>query len=158
MALDPPPVIDVQYRVIASARRRRWLVQLPHECDRVAFFICALSPAALLMWPLLSLRNEAFIVAALLCSAGCLISSEWKRLGIAGLLVASLLATAGCGKSEPSSRATSAQLSGEMSASDTSIREATRYRDPRLGYTPKRIDLIKGEATGGGNKDAIHAD
>lgn len=158
MDVDRHSAIDVHHSVIERARRRTWRAQIPQRCDRIALLVCAMSPVALLLWPLLDLRNEAFIFAALLCGGACLISSEWKTLGLASLAIASLLATSGCVPSETSVRATSVSPSSEMSAADTSIREATRYQDPRLGYTPKKIDIVKGEAVGGDKEDAVHAD
>jgi len=158
MDLDRRPAIDVHHSIIERARRRTWRAQIPQRCDRIALLVCAMAPVALLIWPLLDLRNEAFALAALLCGGACLISSEWKTLGLASLAIASLLATSGCVSSETSSRATSVSTSRDMSAVDASIREATRYQDPRLGYTPKKIDIVKGEAAGGDKEDAIHAD
>jgi hypothetical protein len=158
MDLYRRPAIDVHHSVIERSRRRTWRAQIPQRCDRIALLVCAMAPAALLIWPLLDLRNEAFVLAALLCGGACLISSEWKTLGLASLAIAALLATSGCVPSEISSRATGASPSSEMSAADTSIREATRYQDPRLGYTPKKIDIVKGEAVGGDKEDAVHAD
>ncbi len=158
MDLDPRPPIDVHHSVIERPRRRTWRAQIPQRSDRIALLLCAVAPAALLIWPLLDLRNEAFVLAALLCGGACLISSEWKTLGLACLAIAALLSTSGCVPSEISSRATSASPSSEMSAADKSIREATRYKDPRLGYTPEKIDIVKGEAVGGDKEYAIHAD
>ena len=158
MDLDPRPAIDVHHSVIERARRRTWRAQIPQRCDRIALLVCAMAPAVLLIWPLLDLRNEAFVLASLLCGGACLISSEWKRLGLASLAIASLLATSGCVPSETSSRATSVPPSSELSAADTSIREATRYQNPRLGYTPKKIDIVKGETVGGHQEDASHAE
>lgn len=158
MDLDPRPAIDVHHSVIERARRRTWRAQIPQRSDRIALLLCAMAPAALLIWPLLDLRNEAFVLATVLCGGACLISSKWKTLGLASFAIAALLATSGCVPSDISSRATSASPSSGMSAADESIREATRYKDPRLGYTPKKIDIFKGEAVGGNQKDAIHAD
>lgn len=158
MNLDRRPAIDANHSVIERARRRTSSAHIPQRCDRIALLICSTAPAALLLWPLLDLRNEAFVLALLICGGACLISSEWKKLGIASLVVASLLATSGCVASETSSREASVPPPRRISAVDTSIREATRYRDPRIGYTPKKIDIVKGEAVDGDKGEAIHAD
>ena len=75
------------------------------------------------------------------------------------LAVASLLATSGCSKETTMPDPTRTTLASEQQAKSpeelrASIREATKYRDPREGLKPKGIDMLSGEVKSKGDKDA----
>lgn len=155
MAARMRPATDVEFRVVTTRPRRRRLPQLPDVGDRLALVFCFLSLGSLSLWPLLGLMNGAFIVATLLSSAACLVSSEWKRYAVVGLLVAALLCTSGCTDARPTDVTSSERIDASTGPS-ASIREATRYQDPRLGHLPKKIDLLRGEVVGGNQREVIN--
>lgn len=158
MALRRRDATDVEFRVITTRQRRQSLQKPVHGGDRLATVFCILSLASLSLWPLLGLMTEAFIVATLLSSVGCLVSSEWKRYAVAGALIAALLATSGCTDPRPTSSTSSPQTAAQADDTSASIREATRYRDPRLGHRPKGIDLLSGQVVSSYKGDSVNED
>lgn len=158
MALRMRDATDVEFRVITTRQRRQSLQEPVRSGDRLASVFCLLSIASLSLWPLFGLMTESFIVATLLSSAGCLVSSEWKRYAVAGALIATLLATSGCTDPRPTSSSSSTQTAAQAEDASTSIREATRYRDPRLGHQPKGIDLLSGQVVSSFKGDSVNED
>jgi len=158
MALRMRDATDVEFRVITTRQRRQSLQKPIHGDDRLAYAFCLLSIAALSLWPLFGLMTESFMVATLLSSAGCLVSSEWKRYAVAGALIVALLATSGCTGSRPTSSSSSTQIGVQADDASASIREATRYRDPRLGHQPKGIDLLGGQVVSSNRGDSDNED
>ncbi|BDU15384.1 hypothetical protein [Lysobacter auxotrophicus] len=153
-------IIDAEFRVIGRSRWAGWMAQFPSKRDRFAFVCSVIAPLAVLGGVLLGFFHFAFLAAVLIVTVGCLVSTEWQRYGVLGLVVASLLATSGCSQEatpEPQ-RATlasdrQAKLPEEVRAS---IRRATKYRDPRKGVTPMGIDILSGEVKANDEKDTTH--
>ena len=158
MAVEARHATDVEFRVVTTRPRRRRFPQLLDGGDRIALVFCLLSLASLSLWPLLGLMTEAFIVATLLSSAGCLVSSEWKRYAAVGLLIAALLGTSGCTEARPTDLTSSQRNAAPAGASSASIREATRYQDPRLGHRPKKIDILRGAVVRDRQGEVINED
>jgi hypothetical protein len=96
------------------------------------------------------------LVLASLCS---LLTRSHRHLAPYGLALALALGLSGCSPdARPDDRAGSALAGSATTQGDlrTSIREATRYRDPREGLNPKGINLLDGEAQDTNGKDANH--
>ncbi|RDY66719.1 hypothetical protein DX912_11380 [Lysobacter soli] len=153
-------IIDAEFRVIGRPRWAGWMAQFPNKRDRFAFVCSVIAPLAVLGGVLLGFVHFAFLAAVVIVTVGCLVSTEWQRYGALGLMVASLLATIGCSQ-ETTHEPPRATLASEQQAKSTeeaqaSIREATRYRDPREGLKPKGIDILSGEVNAKGDKDATH--
>ncbi|PPU05234.1 hypothetical protein XacyCFBP2565_21980, partial [Xanthomonas arboricola pv. corylina] len=78
-----------------------------------------------------------FIAGLLLVGIAAMLTEQHKPIGLASLALAVLLATTGCSKApEPLSPDHTEKTQAEVQAS---IREATKYRDPRAGFKPKPI-------------------
>lgn len=152
-------IIDADFRVIGRSRWAGWMAQFPNKRDRFAFVCSVVAPLAVLGGLLLGFIHSAFLAAVLIVTLGCLVSTEWQRYGVLGLVVASLLATSGCSKETTMPAPTRTTLASEQQAKSpeevrASIREATKYRDPREGLKPKGIDMLSGEVKSKGDKDA----
>ncbi|MDG2517373.1 hypothetical protein [Lysobacter soli] len=152
-------IIDAEFRVIGRSCWAGWMAH-PNKRDRSAFVCSVIAPLAVLGGLLLGFIHFAFLAAVLIVTVGCLVSTEWQRYGVLGLVVASLLATSGCSQ-ETTPEPPRATLASEQQAKSpeevqASIREATKYRDPREGVMPKGIDILSGEVKAKDDKDATH--
>jgi len=151
-------IVDAEFRVIGRSRWAGWMAQFPNKRDRFAFVCSVIAPLAVLGGILLGFIHFAFLAAALIVTVGCLVSTEWRRYGVLGVVVASLLATSGCSQETTIPTPTRATLASEQARSpdqvQASIREATKYRDPREGLTPKGVDMLSGEVKAKDDKDA----
>ena len=158
MATGTPPAANVEFRVVTTRPRRRRLPQLPDRGDRLALVFCFLSLGSLSLWPLLGLMPEAFIAANLLIGAACLVSRELKRYAYVGLLITALLGTSECTEARPTDLTSSDRIGASTGPSSASIREATRYQDPRLGHRPKKIDILRGAVVRDRQGEVINED
>jgi len=152
-------IIDAEFRVVGRSRWAAWMAQFPSKHDRFAFTCTATAPFALLGGLLLGFFDLAFFGAVLLCAVGCLASTEWKRYGVVGLVLAVLLATAGCrplGTSDSASAAWATEKTKAPKEVQASIREATKYRDPRQSLTVKGIDVLNGGVATNSAKELKH--
>ena len=153
-------IIDAEFRIIGRSRWAGWMAQFPNKRDRFAFVCSIIAPLAVLGGVLLGFFHFAFLAAVLIVTVGCLVSTEWQRYGVLGLVVASLLATSACSQ-EATPEPQRATLANDRQAKSpeevrASIREATKYRDPRQGVTPKGIDILSGEVKNKDEKDTTH--
>lgn len=142
-------VIDAEFRVISRSLWAGWMAQLPHKNDRIAFILCLAAPLTVIGAVLTGFPYLAFLFSSLLATAAALVSTEYKRFSILGGAVVALLATSGCSKelaAHAPERVVLASEEAEMPAeAQANIRAATKYRDPREGYTPKGIDIQGGQ-------------
>lgn len=153
-------IIDAEFRVIGRLRWAGWMAQFPNKRDRFAFVCSVIAPLVVLGGVLLGFIHFAFLAAVLVVTVGCLVSTEWQRYGVLGLVVASLLATSGCSQ-ETTSEPPRATLASEQEIKSpeevqASIREATKYCDPREGLKPKRIDILSGDVKAKDDREATH--
>jgi len=153
-------IVDAEFRVVGRPHWTDWKIRFPNKRDRFAFVCSGIAPLVVLGGVLLGFIHFAFLVAVLIVTIGCLVSTEWQRYGALGLLVASLLATSGCSQETmhelPRATLASEQQAKSPEEAQASIRGATRYRDPREGLKPKVIDILSGEVNAKGDKDATH--
>jgi hypothetical protein len=153
-------IIDAEFRVIGRSRWACWMAQFPNKRDRFAFVCSVIAPLAVLGGMLLGFIHFAFLAAVLIVTVGCLVSTEWQRYGLLGLVVASLLATSGCSQETmpepPRATPASEQQAKSPDELQASIREATKYRDPREGLKPQGIDILSGEVKAKDDKDATN--
>ncbi len=151
-------IIDADFRVIGRPRWAGWLAQFPNNCDRFAFGCSVMAPLALLGGLMLGFFNIAFLAAVAIVAIGCLVSTEWKRYGVLGLMVATLLVTSSCRQEAAAPEATRAMLASEQAKSpeevQASIREATKYQDSSEESEPRGIDILSGEVKAKDDKDA----
>jgi len=154
-------IVDAEFRVVGRPHWTDWKIRFPDKRDRFAFICSAIAPLVVLGGVLLGFVHFAFLNAVVIVTAGCLVSTEWQRYGVLGLVLASLLATSGCSSQDVTPEPSRATLAGEQQAMSSeevqaSIREATRYRDPRESLKPKGIDVLSGEVQPKDEKDATH--
>ena len=105
---------------------------------------------------MLTTSVSIMLVLASLCS---FLTRPHRHLAPFCLALAVALALSGC-TSDPQSANKVRQASPRPAASGVdahaSIREATRYHDPRERLKPKGIDILNGETKAKDNKDISH--
>ncbi len=155
-----PDIIDAEFRVLGRPHWTDWMVRFPDNRDRFAFVCSVIAPLAVLGGLVLDHLQVAILGAVALCTVGCLVSTQWKRYGLLGLVVMGLLSINGCSQERAAPEPQRAVLASEMGKTPkevkASIREATKYRDPREGMKPKGIDILSGEVKAKDSKDASH--
>lgn len=153
-------IVDAEFRVIGRPHWTDWKIFFPQQRDRFAFVCSVIAPLVVLGGVLLGFIHSAFLAAVLIVTVGCLVSTEWRPYGVLGVMVSALLATSGCSQEAtpepPRDRLASEQQAKSPEGVQASVREATRYRDPRGELKPKGIDILSGEVKAKDDKGATH--
>ncbi|MCL1574860.1 hypothetical protein M3O56_18725, partial [Xanthomonas nasturtii] len=152
-------------RVITPSRWNSWMAQLPNRQERIAFGMVAAAAAIVIAGlsfglflmngpaPLMAFFGESepsrgagasvihtvIIGAVILAGVACLLTESHKRLGVIAMILAALLMSSGCSKAPEPPQAAQEHPVRTQEEVNASIREATRYRDPRAGFKPKPI-------------------
>ncbi|KLA49990.1 hypothetical protein [Xanthomonas euvesicatoria] len=130
-------IIDAEFRVIPASRLDAWKIQLPSTQERIGFVLAAIAGAAVIGGVLTGHLFGGFIAGLMLVGIAAMLTEQHKPLGLASLGLAVMLATTGCSKDPAPLAADHTEKSqDEVQAS---IREATKYHDPRAGFKPKPI-------------------
>lgn len=160
MHYNDTDIVDAEFRVVTRSRWADWTNRLPNRTDQLAFLCVLLASVVLLGCLLASHHRLAVLYAVLLCTIGCLLSTGWRRYGALGVVLMALLSTTGCGAEAQAPMQARAMLASEKVQTpyevQSRIRAATKYRDPREGWEPKRIDISNGAVKAANVKDAAY--
>ncbi|WP_407549682.1 hypothetical protein [Xanthomonas euvesicatoria] len=141
--ISPNDIIDAEFRVIPASRLDAWRLQLPRRQDRIGYVLAAVAGLAVVAGVLTGHMVGGFTAGLVLAGIAAMLTEQHKPIGLASLGLALMLATTGCSK-EPAPLSESQPVKTEAEV-QASIREATKYRDPRAGFKPKPI--VVGGAT-----------
>ncbi|CAD2265252.1 hypothetical protein X12_004525 (plasmid) [Xanthomonas arboricola] len=137
--ISPNDTIDAEFRVIPASRLDAWRLQLPRLQDRLGYVLAAVAAVAIVAGVLTGHMVAGFVAGLALVGVAAMLTEEHKAKGLGALAMAVVLATSGCSK-EPEDLAPAHTEKTQAEVQD-SIRQATRYRDPREGFKPKPLPV-----------------
>lgn len=139
-------VIDVAFRVIEPARRASTQSDFPLAVLLSLACMLSIGGGTYLGAPVTGMG-----VAVLLCSLATLTTPSHKHLAPVGFAIALAIGLSACTPAPPPAAA-----GKDKAAIDASIRAATRYEDPRKGWTPRPMTLPGREQPSEQPKEAGH--
>ncbi|MDI9239448.1 hypothetical protein QLQ15_11090 [Lysobacter sp. LF1] len=147
-------VVDAAFHVARNAADRRGL---PPRAERgVGITLCVVGILLISCGTYFSVLTTSVIIMLVLTSLCSFLTRSHRHLAPFCLALSVALGLSGC-SSDPQSANKADLASPRPAASGVdvhgSIREATRYHDPREGLKPKGIDILNGEAKAKDNKD-----
>lgn len=132
-------IIDAEFRVIPASPLDAWKQQLPRTQERIGYVVAAGAGVVAVAGIFAGHMLAGFVVALALCGLAAMLTEDHRTKGLACFAMAIVLATSGCSQAPAPLAADHAQpAAAEV---QESIREATRYRDPREGFTPKPLPV-----------------
>lgn len=150
-------VVDAAFNVIRYAADRRCLS--PRAERGVGITLCVVGILLIGCGTYLDALTTSVSIMLVLTSLCSFLTRSHRHLAPFCLALALALGLSGCSSNAQSANK-SDQASSRPAASggdvQRSIREATRYHDPREGLKPKRIDMLSGETKAKDNKDISH--
>jgi len=133
-----PEIIDAEFRVIRPAA----LLGRSAHADRLIGGMLAV--AAMLSIGLGTYYGafmQGFLVAVLLASCCALRTTTHRHLALVGLALAAALGLSACTPASTAPEASAPAAAPTKAEVQDSIREATRYRDPRQGWMLKPMAM-----------------